>query len=133
MAERALKILQGKAAEVACGLRQGATFHQLSSDKRKAVDKCSDYLEKYRPILEYDRYLSDGLPIATGVIEGACRHLIKDRMDRTGARWRLKRAEAVLKIRSLRSSGDFDAYWAFHQSREHQRNHCACGGFACAA
>lgn len=133
VAERALKILQGKAAEVACGLRQGATFHQLSSDKRKAVDKCSDYLEKYQPILEYDRYLSQGLPIATGVIEGACRHLIKDRMDRTGARWRMKRAEAVLKIRSLRSSGDFDAYWPFHQSREHQRNHCACSGFACAA
>jgi len=105
----------------------------LSSDKRKAVDKCADYLEKYRPILEYNQYLSEGLPIATGVIEGACRHLIKDRMDRTGARWRLKRAEAVLRLRSLRSSGDFDAYWAFHQSREHQRNHCSCSGFACAA
>jgi len=133
VAERALKILQGKAAEVICGLRQSATFHQLSSDKRKAVDKCADYLEKYRPILEYNQYLSEGFPIATGVIEGACRHLIKDRMDRTGARWRLKRAEAVLRIRSLRSSGDFDAYWAFHQSQEHQRNHCSCSGFACAA
>lgn len=115
VAERALKILQGKAAEVACGLRQSGTFHQLSSDKRKAVDKCADYLEKYRPIMEYDQYLSEGVPIATRVIEGACRHLIKDRMDRTGARWRLKRAEAVLRIRSLRSSGDFDHYWRFHQ------------------
>lgn len=133
VAERALKILQGKAAEVICGLRQSTTFHQLSSDKLKAVDKCADYLEKYQPIVEYNQYLSDGLPIATGVIEGACRHLIKDRMDRTGARWRLKRAEAVLRIRSLRSSGDFDAYWAFHQSRERQRNHCSGSGFARAA
>jgi hypothetical protein len=133
VAERALKVLQGKAAEVVSGLRQGATFHQLSSDKRKAVDKCADYLEKYGPLLGYNQYLSEGLPIATGVIEGACRHLIKDRMDRTGARWRLKRAEAVLRIRSLWSSGDFGAYWAFHQSREYQRNHCSGSGFAFAA
>ena len=114
VAERALKILQGKATDVVQGLRQGATVHQLSSDKRRAVDKCADYIEKYRPMLDYDQYLAEGLPIATGVIEGACRHLIKDRMDRTGARWRLKRAEAVLRIRSLRSSGDFAAYWTFH-------------------
>jgi hypothetical protein len=86
VAERALKILRGEAAVVAHGLRQSATLHQLSSDKRKAVDKCSDYLEKYGPMLEYHQYLSEGLPIATGVIEGACRHLIKDRMDLTGAR-----------------------------------------------
>jgi len=123
VAERALGILQGDAAGVAHGLRQSATLHQLSSDKRKAVDKCADYLEKYGPMLEYPEYLSAGLPIATGVIEGACRHLIKDRMDRTGARWRLKGAEAVLRIRSLRSSGDFDAYWRFHQVRERERNH----------
>lgn len=133
VAERALLILRGGAADVACGMRQSATLHQLSPDKRKAVDKCADYLEKYGPMLEYDEYLSQGLPIATGVIEGACRHLIKDRMDRTGARWRLKRAEAVLRIRSLRSSGDFEAYWTFHQVREHQRNYCSGQELACAA
>jgi hypothetical protein len=54
-------------------------------------------------MLEYDSFLSDGLPIASGVIEGACRHLIKDRLDRTGARWRLKSAEAIIRIGSLRS------------------------------
>jgi len=123
VAERALCLLQGNTAGVVHGLRQSATLHQLSSDKRKAVDKCADYLEKYAPMLEYNEYLSAGLPIATGVIEGACRHLIKDRMDRTGARWRLKGAEAVLRIRSLRSSGDFDAYWKFHQTCERKRNH----------
>jgi hypothetical protein len=125
VAERALNILRGQAATVAIGLRQSATLHQLSSDKRKAVDKCADYLEKYGPMLQYNEHLSQGVPIATGVIEGACRHLIKDRMDRTGARWRLKRAEAVLRIRSLRSSGDFEAYWKFHRAREHRRNHCS--------
>ena len=74
-------------------------------------------------MLRYDEYLTQGLPIATGVIEGACRHLIKDRMDITGARWRLESADAILKLRSLRSSGDFEAYCEFHKAQELKRNH----------
>ena len=110
VAERALKVLQGKASEMICGLRQSSTIHRLSSDKRKAVDKCPEYLAEYRIILKCNQYLSEGFPIAAGVTEGACRHLIKERMDRTGARWRLTRAGPVLRMRSLRSSGDF-VFW----------------------
>ena len=119
--ERALKILQGKASAVAQALRQGLS--KLSREKRKAVKKCAEYLEKYEPLLHYHQFLKEGFPIATGVIEGACRHLIKDRMDLTGARWRLKRAEAVLGIRSLRSGRDMDTYWAFHRTQERKRNY----------
>ena len=61
--------------------------------------------------------LAAGLPIATGVIEGACRHLVKDRMDITGACWRLQRAEALLKLRSIKSSGDSVAYWEFYKEQ----------------
>ena len=67
--------------------------------------------------------MAAGLPIATGAIEGACRHLLKDRLDITGARWSLRGAEAVLKLRALRSSGDFEPYWAFHLAQERRRNH----------
>jgi len=123
VSECALEILRGNAAAVAAAMCRSATSMQLSANKRKAVNKCAHYLEKYLPILQYDRFLSQGLPIATGVIEGACRHLIKDRMDVTGARWRLKSAEAVLRIRSLRSSGDLEDYWRFHRKQEHHRNH----------
>ena len=76
--------------------------------------------------MRYDQYLRAGFPIATGVIEGACRYLVKDRMEKTGARWTLEGAEAVLRLRSLRSlraSGDFDDYWSFHLQQEQQRNH----------
>lgn len=66
---------------------------------------------------------SQGFPIATGVIEGACRHLVKDRHEITGAKWRLASAEAVLRLRALRSSKDFDEYWAFHEACEYKRNH----------
>jgi hypothetical protein len=65
------------------------------------------------------------VPIATGVIEGACRHLIKDRLEKTGARWSLKGAESVLKLRALRSSHDFDAYWQHHLGAEFERNHAS--------
>ena len=98
---------------VATGMRRSATLRGLSSEQRAAVDDCADYLLDYRDMLRYDEYLAQGLPIATGGIEGACRHLVKDRMDLTGARWGLQRAEAVLKLRSLQSSGDADAYWDF--------------------
>jgi hypothetical protein len=121
--ERALQILRGKASDVAAGMRRSATLRDLCQEERKGVDTCADYLVKYRDMLRYDRYLAEGFPIATGVIEGACRHLVKDRMDITGARWRLRSAEAVLKLRSLHSSGDTEAYWAFHKAQEQTRNH----------
>lgn len=121
--ERALQILRGKASDVAAGMRRSATLRDLCQEERKGVDTCADYLVKYREMLRYDRYLAEGFPIATGVIEGACRHLVKDRMDITGARWRLRSAEAVLKLRSLHSSGDTEAYWAFHKAQEQTRNH----------
>lgn len=123
--ERLLQILRGRAGHVAGGIRRSATLRGLSAEKRKAVDTCADYLLKYKPYLAYDEYLAAGLPIASGVIEGACRHLIKDRMDLTGARWSLVGAEAVLQLRALRSSHDFDEYWSFHESKEYERNHAA--------
>ena len=76
-------------------------------------------------LMHYAGALRDGLPIATGGIEGACRYLVKDRMDRTGARWSLTGAEAVLRLRAIRASGDFDAYWVFHLAREKERNHAS--------
>ena len=125
---RVRSILEGKARKVAAAMRRATTVAGLSSDTRKPVDRCADYLLKYAPYLHYDRHLAAGYPIATGVIEGACRYLVRDRMELTGARWRLVGAEAVLKLRALRASGDFDAYWDFHEAREYQRNHCRNAG-----
>ena len=110
---------------MAGGIRRSATLRGLEGKKREAVDDCADYLLNKAPYLHYDWYLSKGLPIATGVIEGACRYLIKDRMDITGARWGLAGAEAVLRLRALQTNGDFDAYWHFHEQQEFSRNHAA--------
>jgi hypothetical protein len=120
---RLLRILQGRASHVAAGMRRSATRRGLVA--RQPVDACAAYLLNHAPFLRYHTYLAAGLPIATGVIEGACRHLIKDRMDLTGARWRLPSAEGVLRLRSLQASGDFDAYWQYHELQELERNHVA--------
>ncbi|MBC8504109.1 MAG: ISKra4 family transposase [Chloroflexi bacterium] len=120
---RLLEILRGKAGLMAGGMRRSATLRGLSAKAREPVDDCARYLSNHSPYLRYDCYLGKGLPIATGVIEGACRHLVKDRMAVTGARWSLDGAEAVLRLRALRSSRDFDEYWTFHEAREYERNH----------
>jgi Uncharacterised protein family (UPF0236) len=120
---RFLAVLEGRAVDVAAGIRQSATKRKLSDEQRADADETCDYLIKYKAYLRYDEYLRAGFPIATGVIEGACRHLVKDRMDITGARWGLESAEAILRLRSLFSSGDFDEYWRFHLEEEHRRNH----------
>lgn len=119
ISQRAIKILNGQCVQVAKGIRISATKRKLSN--RENVDKCARYLLKNKSRLQYADALADGLPIASGVIEGACRHLINDRLDITGARWSLQGAEAILKLRSLKSSGDFDAYWLFHKQQSKQR------------
>nr|WP_319396323.1 ISKra4 family transposase [uncultured Desulfobacter sp.] len=122
---RLAKVLDGKAGLMAGGMRRSATLKKFTGKQRKPVEACATYLKNKAPYLEYHHYLDLGLPIATGVIEGACRHLVKDRMDITGAKWRLSSAEAVLRLRALRSSNDFDEYWNFHEACEYERNHRA--------
>jgi hypothetical protein len=90
---------------------------------RKQATSALSYLDKNAPYLRYRDYLARGWPIATGVIEGACRHLVQDRMGITGARWGLLTAEAVLRLRALETNEDTDAYWTFHERQEFTRNH----------
>jgi hypothetical protein len=119
--ERAIKILNGKCNQVAKGIKISATRRKL--EKREGIDKCAQYLLKNKKRLQYDKALKAGFPIASGVIEGACRHLINDRLDITGARWGLDGAEALLKLRSLKSSGDLEKYLDFHRIKAKQRNY----------
>jgi hypothetical protein len=119
----AQNILAGNATNVAGQIRRQATNTHLDPSQRVGADTCATYLTNKRRYLDYPTALTNGWPIATGVIEGACRHLVKDRMDLTGARWGLDGAEAILKLRAIHSNRDFDQYWRYHLSQEHQRNH----------
>lgn len=117
------KILNGKSAQVAAGIRRRATSFGYSGAERAGADECARYLNAKEKYLGYGEALAKGWPIATGIVEGACRHIVKDRMDITGARWGLSGAEAVLRLRTLIANDDFDAYWRFHLCREHERIH----------
>jgi len=125
VADQARKILHGKARQVAAGIRRRATTYGYSPAERAGADEAARYLDNKKNYLDYATALANGWPIATGIIEGACRHIVKDRMDITGARWGLEGAEAILKLRAVIATGDFDAYWRFHLRREHERIHHA--------
>ncbi len=125
VAVQAVKILEGKAAQVAAGIRRRATTFGYSPAERAGADACAGYLTAKKEYLDYATALARGWPVGTGVIEGACRHLVADRMGITGARWGLEGAEAVLKLRAVIANGDFDRYWRYHLRREHERVHHA--------
>jgi hypothetical protein len=80
--------------------------------------------------MRYDQYLAQGWPIGTGVVEGACGHLVKDRMEQAGMRWSKDGAQAVLDLRAVRLNGDWDAYWQFHRQQQHQRLYGAASAAA---
>jgi hypothetical protein len=125
VAKQAFEILEGRAGIVAGAINRKATTNKLSAAKRNGADKCTKYLLSKKKHLDYKNALNSGWPIATGVIEGACRHIVKDRLDITGARWSLDGAEAILKLRTLISNGDFDNYWKFHTQCDFERQHCS--------
>lgn len=112
--ERLKRILEGDVRPVIIGLRRMATQHKLEGERLKEIDTVCGYFEFHRQRMKYDEYLAAGYPIASGVIEGACRHLVKDRMERTGMRWTLEGAQAMLHLRALYQS----SYWdKFHESQ----------------
>jgi hypothetical protein len=123
IATKAREILSGNAGLVAAAIRRTATRRGLTTEQRRAADITATYLHNKKKYLDYPTALSAGWPIATGVIEGACRHLVKDRMDITGARWGLDGAEAILTLRTLATNNDFDTYWTYHQQQEQLRVH----------
>ena len=119
--ERVLRVLQGQAAGVVRGLREMATKHRLVGGRKRVLAKVCAYLEANLGRMRYDEYLRAGYPIATGVVEGACRHLVKDRMERAGMHWTVPGAQAMLDVRSIYVSGLWDAYQEYWIGRETER------------
>ncbi len=123
VSERFDLILKGRSSLVASGMKRSATCRKLKKSIREPIDSCARYLLNHASYLHYNKYLKLGYPIATGIIEGACRYLVKDRMEITGARWSLEGAEALLKLRSLKISEDFSDYWKYYENKQYDRTH----------
>ncbi|HEX5294866.1 MAG TPA: ISKra4 family transposase [Streptosporangiaceae bacterium] len=121
VAARALAILSGDSDRAAAAITAEIDAAGLAGSRRHGADTCVRYLGNKREYLRYGQAMEAGWPIATGIIEGACRHLIADRLAVSGSRWGLDGAEAVLTLRAVISNGDFPEYWRFHLAREHRR------------
>ena len=122
-----LEILRGKVSQVVKGIRCSATKQRLPEADRQAIQDATQYLLNNKARMKYDEYLALGLPIASGAVEGACKNIVNDRMERSGMRWALSTpdatSEAMLRLRAIYLSGDFNEYWAFHVRGEQQRLH----------
>ena len=119
--ERTLRILRGEVSQVVKGLRQMATKRKLKGQRRKTILNVAAYYYRNRSRMRYDYYLRNGYPIASGSVEGACKNLVKDRMERSGMRWTPPMAEAMLQLRALYLSDDFEDYWQYHVDEDQKR------------
>jgi hypothetical protein len=121
--DRTLRVLGGEVSQVVKGIRQSVTKRRLFGARRKTLLGVAGYLYRNRARMRYDEYLAHGWPIASGAVEGACKNLIKDRMERSGMRWTEEMAETIVQLRAIYLSGDFDRYWSFHIEKDQQRLH----------
>jgi len=122
-----MRILVGEVNQVVKGIRQSVTKRRIFGAKRKTLPGVANYSYRNRLRMPYDEYLAKGRPVASGPVEGACKKLLKDRMERSGMRWTETIGEAVLQLRAVYLNCDFDSYWSFHIEKGQQRIHPVSG------
>jgi hypothetical protein len=115
------QILAGQTGKVIAALQVIAGEEEHTATQRAVVRKTIGYYQRNLPYMAYHIYLARGWPIGTGVVEGACGHVVKDRMEQAGMRWTKAGAQAMLDLRAVRLNTDWDAYWQFHRQKEHER------------
>lgn len=116
--DRVLRLLKGEVRSVIRGLRRMGYHRRPTGEETRKLDKICGYFEANENRMRDYEYLAEGYPIATGVIEGACRHLVKDRMERAGMRWSPEGAPAMLDLRSIHISGQWDEFTAHRIRKE---------------
>lgn len=119
--DRLRAILQGKVGRVIGGFKQILTKNQLRKAQQNALQKAITYFENHRHMMDYAVYLTKGYPIATGLVEGTCGSLVKDRMEQSGMRWSLAGAQTILQQRAVTKNGDWETFWPFYIESERDR------------
>jgi len=116
-----LGLLSGMGAGVIRWLQHLAEQSELPAASRTRLEQIHDYFDRHRDRIHYDRYLAAGYPIASGVIEGACRHVVKDRMERAGMHWTLPGAQALLNLRCVALNDEWEPFINHHIQSETAR------------
>jgi len=119
--ERLRMLLTGNAGQMIGGLKQILTKRSLSKTQKYTLNKVIGYLERNKQHMRYDVCLERGYPIGSGVIEGACRNLINDRLELTGMRWTVQGAESVIRLRAVYINKDWKDFWRFRRKSEKGR------------
>jgi hypothetical protein len=119
--ERLRMLLQGKAGRMIGGLKQMLSKHELSNAARHSLNQVIGYLERNRKHMRYEICLAKGYPIGSGVIEGACRNLINDRLELTGMSWTIQGAENVMSLRAVHINKDWNDFWKHRRQSERRR------------
>ena len=119
--KRTLDLLSGRTEQVIADLRTLAQAPGVKPVQQEQLQKTANYFERNLAYMHYDEYLRKGWPIASGVIEGACRHLVKDRFELTGMRWTQQGAESLLHLRAVAENDDWEDYHAYHRGQRHLR------------
>lgn len=119
--DRVERVLQGQVRSVIRGLRRMGALWKLSPSKKKTLETICTFFQNHQHRMHYNEYLAAGYPIASGVIEGACRHFVKDRMERAGMHWTVEGAQAMLSLRSVALNGDWEAFTQDRIQHETQR------------
>jgi uncharacterized protein (UPF0305 family) len=110
MKNRVMLVLEGKVEGIISELQETSSKQHLNKSLQKVVATVCRYFSNNQHRMKYNEYLAAGYPIATGVIEGACRHFVKDRMERAGMRWSIGGAQAMLHLRSANLNVDLDKF-----------------------
>jgi hypothetical protein len=114
-------LCEGKVGYVIGDLRRKLGEGGFKKSRRKALTKAIRYMDRNRRFMRYDEYLARGYPIGSGVAEGACRHVVRDRMELAGMRWSVAGAQAVLDMRSVEINGDWSSFWEYRTRQESER------------
>jgi hypothetical protein len=121
MTDYTLKILSGQTQQIITSFQKMAQDQQYTTTQRTQLEKTATYFQRNLPFMAYDTYLKQGWPIASGVIEGACRHFVKDRCELSGMRWTQTGAENLFRLRAVAENGDWDDYHLFRKRQRHAR------------
>jgi hypothetical protein len=119
--DKLLSILQSDVGRVIGGLKQTLTKTKLKDSQTKVLQKAITYFENHRHMMDYASYLAKGYPIATGLVEAACRAFVKERMEQSGMHWKIEGAQSILKLRAVMKNNDWNQFWKFYIGSEKSR------------
>jgi len=111
--DRLRALLEGRVGYVIGYFRRLLTSSpkkRLSAAQRRTINAAVTYFDNNRKYMKYDEYLAAGYPIGSGVAEGACRHVVKDRLELTGMRWTLGGAQSLLHLRAIYINDDWESF-----------------------